>query len=462
MTFRKCARWLSAGAFAFLAGSSSVALKADENPASTTPYVAPESVGRLELPSYSPRRVKVSTLKVADDKTPERKPFVKWSPKGEPINLGTSLAIGFENAATIKAAQASLASSTAGYLALHNFHRGLDLLRPDLPFRRQQAQRGISVGTADVLKAQQENVYDVSRMYYTYVYATQQELTATEIVEQMESFYDVANDLLKSGAAGPKMNQFTLYALEDAISEIRRLRERASLGRKQALFAWKEAMGIGPERDVYPADKELPLMTGNVTQEQVVDFALARRAELVQAAAAVDVSRLEICAQDRVKSGSSLNTFASGSDLHSRNMPAPVRNGEYRPGAVAPEMPTSLVGKRSDRVSRAYELAKHQEAVYEKAVGLIRLEAINAFLYWQAAVERVKEAKIRFDRGQKILDESRKAAAAKPDPELLVRNEALAGKAQAEYVEAVQKQIEALITLEKVTGGAVVPTFPGR
>ena len=60
-------------------------------------------------------------------------------------------------------------------------------LRPDLPFRRQQAQRGLAVGTADVLKAQQENVYDVSRMYYTYVYATQQEQTASEIVEQMES-----------------------------------------------------------------------------------------------------------------------------------------------------------------------------------------------------------------------------------------------------------------------------------
>jgi outer membrane protein TolC len=463
-TLRRCARWLSAGAFAFLAGHGFHGLKADEKPTSATPYVVPEPLGRLELPVHPPRRVKVSTVKVVDEKTPERKPFVKWTPKGEPIGLAASLAIGFENAPTIKAAQASLASSTAGYLALQNFHRGLDLLRPDLPIRRQQAQRGISVGTADVLKAQQENVYDISRLYYTYVYATQQEYTATEIVEQMENFYEIANEILRSGAAGPnaKINQFTLYALEDAIGEIRRLRERATLGRKQALFAWKEAMGVGPEREIYPADKELPLMGGHVTQEQVVEFALSRRAELVQAAAAVDVSRLEICAQDRVRNGTSLNTFAAGSDLHSRNMPAPVRNGEYRPGAVAPEMPTTLVGKRSDRVARAYELAKHQEAVYEKAVGLIRLEAINAFLYWQSAVERVKEAKVRFDRGQKILEESRKAAAAKPDPELLVRNEALAGKAQAEYVEAVQKQIEALIALEKVTGGAVVPTFPGR
>jgi outer membrane protein TolC len=457
---RKCARWLTAGAFAFLAGGV-VAVKAEDSPVSGT-LVLPEAVGRLELPVRPPRQITVQ--KPGEEKPPERKPFIKWVPSGQPINLNASLALGMERAPTIKAAQSSLAASQCGYLALMNINHAVELLRPDLPIRRQQAQRGISVGTADVLKAQHENVYDVSRMYFTYVYATQQEQTANEIVEQMEAFYNIAKQILEGGGAGPnaKINQFTLYALEDAISEIRRLREKASLGRKQSLYAWKEAMGVGPECDYYPADKELPLMSGSVTQDQVVELALSRRTELVQAAAAVDVSRLEVCAQDRLRTTQAVPTFAAGSDLHSRAIPAPVRNGEYRPGAVAPEMPTTLVGKRADRVARAYELARHQDYVYEKVVGLIRLEAINAFLYWQASVERVKETKIRFDKGQQILEASRKAVEARPDPELLVRNEALAGKAQAEYVEAVQKQIEALISLEKVTGGAVVPTFPGR
>ena len=75
---------------------------------------------------------------------------------------------------------------------------------------------------------------------------------------------------------------------------------------------------------------------------------------------------------------------------------------------------------------------------------------------------RVKEAKERYDKGLKILEASRAAAETRMDPELLVRNEALVGKAQAEYIDAVQKNIEALINLEKVTGGAVVPAFPGR
>jgi len=83
-------------------------------------------------------------------------------------------------------------------------------------------------------------------------------------------------------------------------------------------------------------------------------------------------------------------------------------------------------------------------------------------LTWQSTAERVKEAKVRYDRGLKVLEESRAAAAARNDPELLVKNEALAGKAQAEYLEAVQRLIEALVNLERVTGGGVRPDFPGR
>ena len=122
---------------------------------------------------------------------------------------------------------------------------------------------------------------------------------------------------------------------------------------------------------------------------------------------------------------------------------------------------TSSRGSREDRVSRALALCDRQEAVYEKVVGLVKLEATNAFLMWQSTTERVKDAKIRYERGLKILEESRAAAAARLEPDLLVKNEALAGKAQAEYLEAVEKQLEALINLERVTGRRRAARFPG-
>jgi len=394
------------------------------------------------------------------------KPLVwkKWIPTGKPLTLKECLDIGQENQPAVKAAKASLASGERGYLGLQNFSRALELISADLPVRRLQAQKGIVAASAEVLKAQQEVTYDVTRMYFTYVYATQQEVTANDIVEQMETFYRVAEDILKAGVIDPKVkiNNFTLYALDDAIGEIRRLRDKASLGRKQALAALKEAMGVDQAFELVPATAELPLMAGTVALEEVTALAMSRRTELVQAAVVLDVTRLEVCAQSKLGHRKTVQTFAAGSDLHSRVLPAPLRNGEYRPGPVAPEMPTILAGSRDDRVSRALALCDRQEAVYEKVVGLVKLEAANAFLTWQSTAERVKEAKVRYDRGLKVLEESRAAAAARNDPELLVKNEALAGKAQAEYLEAVQRLIEALVNLERVTGGGVRPDFPGR
>ena len=388
----------------------------------------------------------------------------RWLPTGQPMTLGACLEISQANQPTVKAAKASLASGERGYLALQNFSRALELLSPDLPVRRLQAQKGIVAATAEVVRAQQEVIYDVTRMYFTYVYATQQEQTANDIVEQMETFYRVAEEILKAGVVDPKVkiNNFTLYALDDAIGEIRRLRDKATLGRKQSLAALKEAMGVGQDFQLVPSIKELPLMAGSVTLEDVARMAMARRTELIQASVVLDVTRLEVCAQQQLNRRKTVQTFAAGSDLHSRVLPAPLRNGDYRPGPVAPEMPTILAGSREDRVGRALALCDRQEAVYEKAVGLIRLEAANAFLMWESTAHRVKDAKIRYDRGLKVLEESRAAAAARQDPELLVKNEALAGKAQAEYLESVQRLLEALINLERVTGGGVRPDFPGR
>jgi len=259
-----------------------------------------------------------------------------------------------------------------------------------------------------------------------------------------------------------KLDQFTLYALQDVIIRIRKMRDKAILGQKQALNAMKEAMGLDPRTELYPRDTELPLMSGDVTESRVVELALGRRCELIQAASAVDVFRLEVCAQARIKHRQSSPTFAQGSDLHSRIYPASIRNGEYKPGVVPPEMPPVVVGKVEDRVARVTELSFRQDAVYEKAVGLVRLEAINAFLGWQTAVANVEGAKSRYERGKKLVEEARKAAPTKQDPELLVRTEAMAGEAQSEYVEAVFKQIEALIHMERVTAGGVIPAFPGR
>ena len=382
-------------------------------------------------------------------------PWTAWQPPGRAVTLAECLAVAARRQPAVLAAQHSLAAAERGYLALLNVNRAAEFFRPDLPIRRHQALRGIAAMTAEVRKAMQEGVWDTTRVYFEYVRATQQEQTATDIVDQLEVYYRVAEGLLEVGIPRPKLNRFTVYALGDAIAKVRELREKAGYGRRLAVAALAEAMGLEAGEQVYPAATNLPVMCGAVTEEQVVGYALAVRPELVQAAVLVDLSRLEVAAQNAVRLRQSVPTYASGGDLHAKMLPAPVRNGDYRPGAVPPEMPATLVGKREDRVARAVELSLRMDEVYRKAENLTRLDAVKAYLDWKATAERMAAAEKRFERGKRLAEESRSAAATREDPQLLVQNEGLAFEAQAAYVEAVYEHLKALLTLERVTAGQV-------
>ncbi len=385
-------------------------------------------------------------------------------PAGPTLSLGECLAIALERSPEVKAAQYSLNAALAGRQALGNLPFYAPLLSRDIPVRRQQADRGVAIAAAEVDRVRHDVIYDVTRMYYTYVYAAQQEKTANDVIEQMEVYYKVAEEIVKSGVRDPKLkvDNFTLYALRNRITDVKLLQIKAETGRKQALDALKEAMGVEESFPFVPRDTELPLMGGSVTKEQVIALALGHRAEIVQAAAGAEAFRLEVCAQDKAR-GLKVPTLAAGSDLHSRQVPMAVRtDAEYRPGAIPPEMPPGLVGRKDDRVARAWEYSHRQGAVTEQVANLVRLEAANAFLNWEAATRRADEAKRRYELARRMVEESRAAAATRQDPELLFNNEALAGKAQADYVEAVYEQLKALANLERVTAGQVCPAFPGR
>lgn len=377
------------------------------------------------------------------------------------LSLHDCLAIALERQPNIKASYASLRATEIGSRSLNNLNRVARLLSPDLCYRQQQAARGLTTAQADLLKVQYETIYDVTRLYYTFVYARQQEGTATEIIDQMEVFYDIADELVKTGAQ-PDLNQFTLFRMEDAIAEVKKPRITARNGQLLALAALKEAMGVEQTYSFIPRDTEMPIMGGDTTQEQVVAFAMSRRPELTLAAAGVDAFRLEVCAQAAIQRRQKVPTLAAGSDLHARFVPGPVRNGEYRPGALSPEMPTTLVGSKSDRVARALEFSSRQETVLEKTQNLVELEATNSFLLWQSSLERFKLAKTRFESAQKMVKLSRENAANIRKYDQLILNEALGAKSQAEYLEAAFENIKMLATLERVTTGGVQPNFPQK
>jgi outer membrane protein TolC len=397
--------------------------------------------------------------KTEEKKADSAETYSRPTPAAITHDLQECINIALSRNPTIVAAKHSLTATQIGVQALNNLRPITERISPDIPFRRQQAQRGITVAQASVQKVEQETIYDVTYLYFSYVYASQQELTAIDVLDQMDIYYKTAEEIVKSGGGGKKVTQFTLYGLQLLISEIRSLKLKAEFGRKRAIEALKEVMSIEPNYDFTPRDTELPVMNGSLTREQVIDWALSRRPELVQAAAAVDVFRLEVCAQDQIGFRQQVPTFAAGSDLHSRVVPTAIRNGEYKPGAINPEMPTSLVGRREDRVARATSLAQVQDEVYRKAVQLVRLEATNSYLEYELATIKLRDAKKKLENSRRQAEDARAAAVARQDPELLVSNEALAGKSQAEYVEAVFEHLKSLAKLQRVTSGGVYPNF---
>ena len=114
----------------------------------------------------------------------------------------------------------------------------------------------------------------------------------------------------------------------------------------------------------------------------IVQLALSRRGEIIQAATAEQVFCLEVDAQGRIFL-SPARTFASGGDIHATPLGVGQFDPAYRPGPLAPEMSVTLTGSRHSREDQAGAYHQRAEALTEKTRNLIGLEAANAYLTWK-------------------------------------------------------------------------------
>src|SRR6185312_606779 len=159
------------------------------------------------------------------------------------LSLGECIAIAIEQRPALRAVRASQDATAAGQHALNNIGRLGSLLSPDLPIRKQQAERGVIAAAADVQKLHNQVVHDVTRLYYTVLYAKQQEQLADDVVAQIEAFVKIARELLKSPAPG-EMTTAKLDAMIIGLAKVRRLQAKAHAGVKQAEAALRQAMGV--------------------------------------------------------------------------------------------------------------------------------------------------------------------------------------------------------------------------
>jgi outer membrane protein TolC len=457
-----------------------------QQPLSVTPTVAPpvtlvRSAHQVKLPDplSAPAPLPSAGKKAEKDEEKdagksrdgdgEKGGVKKYAEVGPELTLGECIALAVARQPSLMAVKDSAAATEIGYRSLTTFGTVGTIISPDLEIRKQQAKRGLMATSAEYQKLHNEVVQDVTRLYYQSVYAGQQQQLAENVVSQLDQVVKVAEKFLNE-TPNPRdldgFNSLKLISMKIGLETARGLLDDATVGREQALAGLREVMAMDARTQPFRIkDTEMPLMRQNVplSRDFIVELALTRRPELVLAAAGVDAFRLEVYAQGKIPFRRVAPTFASGVDLHSKEVPQGVRTtDEYRPGAILPEMPTQLVGSKADRVCRAMAFARKADAVYEKVRYLVTLEAEKTFADFERASGKLTRAKVKFEQSKSLQKQAREQAEAIKQKDQLLQAEVVAAQSQSDYLKAVQEYLLALAALERVTAGGIRPDFPGR
>jgi len=368
------------------------------------------------------------------------------------LNLAECLSLALQQQPRVAAQRASLAAAEDNSRSLEAL-RLVSLLDPEIRVRRRQACLGVTAASAGLDRAEREAAHAVTRTYITVLFAREQERTAAGIIERLTALRDTAQRAVDAGDPNVTVYDVKRTAIYVRLAETQRI--QAAQGVQRAVLALKEAIGLGSGAavEVPPGLWTEPQQRPN--HDDVVAWALARRGELVQASVFVDVTCLEVEAQGTCCMVKRMDTFAAATDIHALQVPQGVNNAEYRPGAVAPEMPVSLAGSRQERMKRALDFNVRASAGLSAARNLITLEAEDAFLRWEQAVRQVAEARDAADNGDKFAEDLTKdfTARLKVKIEDVINARVLAAQTRGQYNEFLYKELLALAELERVTAG---------
>jgi outer membrane protein TolC len=342
-----------------------------------------------------------------------------------PMSLEECIALGFQHQPALDAANASLAAAQTGKRALDRMIIPR-LFRPDLSIRREQACLGVNIAAAGLTQVEWETRYSITRNFFTVQYIRSQDVVVSETLENLEKARKRAKQIFDAGGVDSKITKIDLEFLDIQIAQIKGKKSQINNGMLKALAALREAMGLGHDYPLEIAAVDLPAAVhpvvvqqkkivefkddkGKITKkefvekieyrraldlnkEELIQSAIANRGEMVQASTASRISDLEVQAQYRVFGWQAM-TFAAGADIHAKPIPQGIFNNEYRPGAIGPEMPVFLVGRKADRAQRAADLGQRANAVVEKTTNLVSLDVEAQYLKWQEAAEEVQDLK---------------------------------------------------------------------
>lgn len=391
------------------------------------------------------------------------------------LDLPLSLHTAQDLQPSVRAARASLASAQTQARTLEGMGVVAWLKNHDLPVRKKQACLGVTAATGNLSAVEAETNYAVTRTYLSVQYARAQRQVAGDVSKELEFYQKQVKQAVEGkeekdkdkdkDKVKPAPREWTTSTV-DKLTIYRRLAENklteAERGVEQATAGLREAIGLDPCTPVTVMDSPLSEpQKVELCREEIVSLALDRRGEVVQASALAEIACLEIDAQGKECLPGVVRTFAAAADIHAKVLPATVANGEYRPGALAPEMPVYLVGSKSDRQQRARELAQRNQAVADKTRNLVALDATNAYLKYQEALKKVEQSRDAKIAGERLAKNTRADFRADQKVRIddVLTNEILAAQGQSAYNEAVLLLNIALADLERATAGGFCAGF---
>jgi outer membrane protein TolC len=377
------------------------------------------------------------------------------------LSLADCVHIGLEHQPSIKAQWATIAAAEKQVIALDRMG-GLARVSREMPYRKQQACLGVAISQAGLQVVQWETIYSITRCYFMVTYARQQETVVKNLLEIMGQSLKIADATVQAGTVNGALTQQDADKLRVNIDLLRIRLIEASSGTIRATAALREAMGLGCDEELLPLADALPPIGDAIDCAAVVQMALTRRGELVQVQNLAQVTDLEVCAQNNHGLLPLKLTFAAGADIHSVPVPPGSNNGTYRPAALGVEMPTTLVGRKNDRVGRAQDFSARNGAVVEKTQNLIALEAQDAFHKWQAAADQVKVLRDSAGTSAKLADSITQRFNTNPgkvSSEDYLRARTLDDQTQAQLNEALFHHAIGLAALERITAGGFIPSY---
>lgn len=397
-----------------------------------------------------------------------------------PMSLDACIEMGMKHQPSLDAARDSLA-------AAYDAKRGLDnmrlIYRPlirDLSIRKQQACEGITIQEAAYAQAEWDARYAITRNFFTVQYVRAQQRVIDGVLRDLDTAYKRAKKLFESGDPEVRITKIDLDSIQVQISVINTRKAQADNGLLKATAALREAMGVKYDYPLDVANVPLPAAVteiktkvkakddkGITVETEVIEYrpvyqidrdalivaALTNRGELAQAAAFSRIIDLERSAQQKLF-GPQGRTFAQGADIHVQPIPQGVMNGEYRPGAIGPEMPPSVAGPKADRVARVTDLFQRSLAVLDKATHLVSLDVEAQYLKWRESLAAVQSLSSIQTVARELPDRVMKLAPKDYTSSNVIQANKTAIEVQAELNEALHNHALALAGLERATAGA--------